>query len=356
MPTLGIAIALLALAVAFIVTRLILGRADSLGLMQQPNFRSSHDVPTPAGGGVGIALGGLVAALPTLVMAPMAALPVVLAGGLLAAIGYADDRQPISAKWRLGAHIALTGGVVASLPIELIALRTGTPDIVVLAILTLAGALWVNLYNFMDGIDGLAGGGAVALLGGGALLAVLGQPELVASPLLWWMLGLAAACIGFLAFNWPPARIFMGDAGSTYLGLMTGFFALVTILGGWLSAWQWLILGALFLADSGTTLLHRAIRFERIWEAHRRHGYQILERRFGAHRRVTLLYLGTTILVLLPLAWLAGERPAIASYIVAGTYGVLIAVLLLVGAGRPLERFQEKLETFPVRKRDERGT
>ena len=137
--------------------------------------------------------------------------------------------------------------------------KFGVPESMLMVIFALAGALWINLFNFMDGIDGLAASEAVFVLAGAALVAFLFEPGVAGDPRLWWMLGLAAACLGFLLLNWPPARIFMGDAGSTYLGLMTAFFALTTGASYWLSVWQWLILGALFLADSLATLARRII-------------------------------------------------------------------------------------------------
>jgi Fuc2NAc and GlcNAc transferase len=188
----------------------------------------------------------------------------------------------------------------------------------------------------MDGIDGLAASEAIFLLAGAALLAYLFEPGIIDDPRLWWMLGLAAACLGFLLLNWPPARIFMGDAGSTYLGLMLAFFALTTMLSFWLTLWQWLILAGLFLADSLTTLARRMLRRERFWEGHKRHAYQALQRRFGSHLTATLLYVGINVLVLLPLAWLAGAYREWGFVIAALTGAALVAAALWAGAGAPL--------------------
>ena len=261
MPTLGLAIAAIAALVSFFTTWFILRRAGKLGLMQQPNGRSSHVAPTPGGGGVGIVAGGSVAGLLMALLLPWLGVPVIMAGILLAFIGYSDDKRPIAARWRLGAQVLLMGAIVAVLPIDQLGLPV--PESVLLVLLTLGGALWINLFNFMDGIDGLAASEAIFLLAGAALLAYLFEPGIIDDPRLWWMLGLAAACLGFLLLNWPPARIFMGDAGSTYLGLMLAFFALTTMLSFWLTLWQWLILAGLFLADSLTTLARRVLRRER---------------------------------------------------------------------------------------------
>jgi Fuc2NAc and GlcNAc transferase len=336
MPTLGLAIAAIAALVSFFTAWFIMRRAGKLGLMQQPNDRSSHVMPTPGGGGVGIVAGGSVAGLLMALLLPWLGVPVIMAGILLAFIGYSDDKRPIAARWRLGAQVLLMGAIVAVLPIDQLGLPV--PESVLLVILTLGGALWINLFNFMDGIDGLAASEAIFLLVGAALLAFLFEPGIVDDPRLWWMLGLAAASFGFLLLNWPPARIFMGDAGSTYLGLMTAFFALSTMLSFWLTPWQWLILAGLFLVDSLTTLARRMLRRERFWEGHKRHAYQALQRRFGSHLKATLLYVGINVIVLLPLAWLAGAYRDWGFAIAAFTVVTLVAAALWAGAGAPLEQ------------------
>lgn len=341
MPSLGFSIAAFAAVVSFLVTFFIMRRAGRLGLMQEPNARSSHVKATPGGGGVGIVVGGTFAGLLVALLVPFLGVPVLMAGVLMAFIGYYDDRRPLAVRWRLGAQVLLMGAIVAVLPLEQLGLPV--PESVLLVVLTIGGALWINLFNFMDGIDGLAASEAIFLLLGAALIAWLIEPAIIDDPRLWWMVGLAGACLGFLALNWPPARIFMGDVGSTYLGLMTAFFALTTMTSFWLSLWQWLILGALFLADSLTTLIRRIVLRERFWEAHRRHAYQALQRRFGSHLKATLLYLAIDIVVLLPLAWLAGKYPAWGLALAALTYVVLVPAALWAGAGAPLEPEAEEI-------------
>lgn len=335
MPTLGLAIAAIAALISFFTAWFVMRRAGRLGLMQQPNGRSSHVMPTPGGGGVGIVAGGSVAGLLMALLLPWLGIPVIMAGILMAFIGYSDDRRPIAARWRLGAQVLLMGAIVAVLPLDQLGIPV--PESVLLVVLTLGGALWINLFNFMDGIDGLAASEAIFLLVGAALLAYLFEPGIIDDPRLWWMLGLAAASFGFLLLNWPPAKIFMGDAGSTYLGLMTAFFALTTMTSFWLSLWQWLILAGLFLADSLTTLVRRMFRRERFWEGHKRHAYQALQRRFGSHLKVTLLYMGINVVLLLPLAWLAGAYRDWGFALTALTYVVLVAAAVWAGAGAPLQ-------------------
>lgn len=346
MAILGLAIAAIALVLSLGVAYFVMKRAGRLGLVQEPTERSSHTRPTPLGGGLGIVAGGSFAGLLAAMLIPWLAVPVLMAGVLIALIGYSDDRRPIAARWRLGAQVLLTGAVVATLPLDALGPQLGlaVPESVLLVVLALSGALWINVFNFMDGIDGLAGTEAIFLLVGGALLAWLAEPLVLEDLRLWWMLGIAAATLGFLLLNWAPARIFMGDTGSTYLGLMIAFFGFSTIASAWLSVWQWLILGALFLADSLTTLARRALNREPVWEAHRRHAYQALQRRFRSHSRVTLLALAMNVLVLLPLSWLAGQLPQWGWLIALVTYAVLVPAAIRAGAGAP-ER-----ESSPLRR------
>ncbi|RZI97761.1 MAG: hypothetical protein EOP39_27715 [Rubrivivax sp.] len=163
------------------------------------------------------------------------------------------------------------------------------------------------------------------------------QPGVLYQGLFWWMAWLAAACFGFLLLNWAPAKIFMGDAGSYFLGFIISFFALATVALGWLSLWQWLILGALFLADATVTLARRLRLRERLFEAHRRHAYQRLSRRWKSHRKATGLYIAINVIWLLPMAALAGDR-YIGLLLALVAYAPVVAMMWMVGAGRPEEK------------------
>lgn len=339
MLTLALIVVLLSGALAFGVALLVRRRATKLGLVQAPNERSSHTVPTPTGGGLGIVAGGTLAGLPMATLDPFVVIPVLVAGLLIAIIGYADDRRSLPVSWRLGGQVLLMGALVALVPTPALQAGLGLPlpEIVLFVLLALAGALWINLFNFMDGIDGLAATEAIFILCAAVVLAVASFPQLQGHPLTLWMLGLAAATAGFLLLNWPPAKLFMGDTGSTYLGLLIAFFALATLASGWLTLSQWLILPATFLADSLTTLGRRLLNREPIWQAHKRHAYQALQRRFGSHRTVTLLYAAIDLVVLLPGAALAGLYPQSGLALVLTVYLLLVPLALLAGAGAPLQ-------------------
>lgn len=342
MPIVALVIGVLAFLAALGATRLVIRHAAHLKLVAVPNHRSSHKAPTPTGGGLAIVAAGTLSGLPFLLTAPTLGLPVLIAGLGMAAVGYVDDRKPLSPQHKLAAQLLLVA--LAPVPLDAVAANFGlaAPDVVLFVIALFGVALWVNLYNFMDGIDGLAGGEAIAVLLGATFLALLQQPEAAGAPLVWWMAGVAMASGGFLVFNWAPARIFMGDTGSTWLGLMIAVFALATISIGWLTAWQWLILVALFLADSLATLGRRAMRGQPLWRAHREHAYQHLARRWGRHDRVTLLYLAIDVLVLLPLAGAAGLWRDAGPAIALATLLILAAAMLIAGAGSGEQADEER--------------
>jgi Fuc2NAc and GlcNAc transferase len=261
--------------------------------------------------------------------------PALLIAGLailLAAIGFIDDRRSIPPRVRLAAQIILAAGMVATLPLDMATLLV--PPVIVGAVLVVAAVYWINIFNFMDGIDGLAASQALVMLLGAAFLALASGTPLNA-PMIWWMFAIAAASLGLLVLNWPPASIFMGDAGSTYLGFMLVYLAYATIAAGWLNLAQWLILSALFVTDATITLLRRATRGEPVFEAHRLHAYQHLSRRWQSHRAVTLLAIAVNVVWLLPLAWAAGTWHGFEPVATALAYGPLIILVALAGAGAP---------------------
>ncbi|HEY9010081.1 MAG TPA: hypothetical protein VIN06_03610 [Devosia sp.] len=328
--------ALVSLAVTFFVMR----NAQYLQVMANPNGRSSHTRPTPSGGGLGIVAGGAVAALSTAASTPWPTVLVLILGLVMAGVGFLDDRRPVPAAYRLAAQLALAGFMAAiCIPATQLAAGLGLPlPGFVVVLLAVAGTVyWVNIFNFMDGIDGIAGSEAAFMLAGAALLAGTVQPALLTQPYFWWLVATAAAGAAFLILNWAPAKIFMGDAGSTFLGFIIAFFALATVALGWLSIWQWLILGALFVTDASVTLVRRLQLKERLFEAHRRHAYQRLSRRWTSHSRATGLYIAINVLWLLPMSALAGDR-YLGLLVAALAYAPLVLLMLRLGAGQPEEK------------------
>lgn len=303
---------LVACLTAWVCGLLVVRNAQKWRLVANPNQRSSHVRPTPNGGGLGVALAGVLTGLCLVWHSHWTWLlgtTVIVISTVLAAIGLIDDLRPMRASYRLGVQFVVSAATLFSMG--------GLPEIerfmdayvsrtVLYVFLLVVIVWWINLFNFMDGIDGLAGSHAVFMLVSGAVLLAWVNPSIMDHPMWWWMLCIAAAALGFLFLNWPPAKIFMGDVGSIYLALMILSLALMSIRYHWISMptglSMWVILGATFVVDATTTLLVRITKGQRWYEAHRSHLYQRLSRRWGAHLPVTTFYVGVNVFWLLPLA------------------------------------------------------
>lgn len=259
------------------------------GVLDRPNPRSSHAVPTPRGGGIAVA--GAILAAWIAVLAAAGALRetwVVLAAALgLALLSWRDDRAGLPVHVRLAGHAVAVLAALWSMPEAAGLFGAWLPAWLGLAAVALAWLWFVNLFNFMDGIDGLAGGEALSLGLGVAAVALLAG----ADSALWAMAGaVVAAALGFLVWNWQPARIFLGDVGSVPLGFLLGYLLLrLAQAGQWRAA---LILPLYFLADASITLALRAARGERVWQAHRDHFYQRAVAGGMSHAQVAVLALG----------------------------------------------------------------
>lgn len=330
---LALAVAALSLALTALLRRYALWRR----LLDIPNARSSHAAPTPRGGGAAIVasfFAALAAANHMGMLSPALVWTLMGAGGLVALAGLIDDHGHFAARWRLLAHFIAAAACLYALPEHPGLFGAAHPSSGgSLALLVCGEVLYLvwmlNLYNFMDGIDGIAGTEAICASLGGALLFLSGgAPGLAAAPLL-----LAAAVAGFLYWNWPPARIFMGDVGSGFLGFALGLLPLHAALQAPTLFWGWMILLAVFICDASLTLARRALAGARIHEAHRSHAYQHAARRWG-HRSVTLAVAAINIFWLLPLALAAALgyiHPAIG---VATAYAPLLALAWALDAGR----------------------
>ncbi|MGH8501288.1 MAG: MraY family glycosyltransferase [Gammaproteobacteria bacterium] len=304
--------------------------------LDAPGPRSSHSEPMPQSGGAAIVVPFLCAAL---VLFLFGAMPSMLfmalfgGGAAVAAIGLWDDRTPVPAGLRIAVHFAASAwamyclGGLSPLPFGDISLDLGPAGYVAGAV---AGAWLLNLYNFMDGIDGLAAGEAIAVLGCACLIIAAANPD---ESLLYLGL-LGAATLGFLPWNWPPARIFMGDIGSGFLGFGLAVLAIYTANSGALSIWSWVILLSVFIVDATVTLLRRIINGERWYLAHRSHAYQHAAIRWRSHQSVTLAVLAIDVVWLLPLAWYVNNHSD-SGVVVAGlALAPLIILALALGAGK----------------------
>ena len=299
-----------------------------------PNVRSSHTVPTPRGGGVGIVLIFLLVVLWLIYRGSLAGnLGWALIGGgfAVALTGLLDDHFHLSVWVRLLIHFAAAGWALWQVngmgPLHLgwIVWNWGWLG----QFFALVGLVWmINLYNFMDGIDGLAGIEALCVSGFGALLmAWSGLPGLSSLAM-----ALAAASAGFLVWNWPPARIFMGDAGSGFLGFVFGVLAISSAKERPGLLWPWLILLAVFIVDSMITLVRRLIAGARWYEAHRSHAYQQAALQQG-HLKVILTAAVINVAWLFPLAWGSSVWPASAPLFAAIAAAPLIYTAFRYHAG-----------------------
>lgn len=304
------------------------------GMLDVPNTRSSHSRPTPRGGGLAmvlaIALGLMGLGSWSAVDAGIFLLPGI-AGMGVAGIGYLDDKRSVPAMPRFGVHLLAATIAAATLlnQSEALPLVDGVPGWLALAISVL-GIVWsINLFNFMDGIDGIAGSQAVFVAGAAAMLA---SPDANA-----WTGACAltaGAGLGFLAWNWPPAKIFMGDVGSGFLGFWLAILALGMHLAGTLSLWTSITLGSVFIADSTVTLIRRLIRAERWYQAHRSHAYQRLARRWASHLKVTGLLWGINLFFILPLAGVSAFWPQTGIWIACAVLLALALGCWAAGAGK----------------------
>jgi Fuc2NAc and GlcNAc transferase len=332
---------LAAFVLAFVLTALVRKQAVAHGVFDIPNDRSSHRVPTPRGGGIAIALSTLAASIFLLWRGALdLQLFLALTGGgiVVAFVGYLDDRRPLSARIRLAAHLAAALWALVCLG-GLPPMRFGD-HIVSLGwagyVVGALGIAWtVNLFNFMDGIDGIAASEAVCIAWGAVLLAlVMAQPLAVSAMAMVF----GAVCCGFLVWNWPPAKIFMGDVGSGYLGYVLVVLALGAARGNPTALAVWVILGGVFFCDAFITLMRRLARGERVYQAHRSHAYQCLARRWGNHRSVTVAVVCVNLLWLLPCAWFAAARPGLGGWMVLVAFLPLVLVVLGVSVGRRAHR------------------
>ena len=328
---------LAALVASFLLTGALRRYAVRVDLMDIPNDRSSHEVPTPRGGGVAIVvvfLAGLVALGLWGVVSITGLLALGLGGAVVAGIGWLDDHRDVPARWRLLVHLAaavwvvvLAGGAPA-LALPGVSWDWGWFGAVVLALFV---AWLLNLYNFMDGIDGIAGIEAITVAGpAAAMLWWLGASEWATVAAL-----LAAASLGFLAWNWPPAKIFMGDAGSGFIGFMLAALAVLTWAKADLSIWAWLILLGVFIVDATITLVRRVVQGEKFYEAHRSHAYQHASRHYNRHLPVTVAVGVINLLWLTPLAFTAAYLPEWGIVLLLIAWLPLVLVCLRFDAGLP---------------------
>ena len=314
MSTLELAVPAVA---AFAITAAIaalLSRAPISIALDQPNDRSLHSRPVPRTGGLAV-LAGIAAGVALSSWMPSVTILGALA--LLLAVSFLDDLRGLPVAARLACHFAAAAAVARSMP---------AAEVATVVVVTLAIAWAINAYNFMDGSDGMAGGMAVTGFAAyGWIAAAAGDAGFAAANL-----SAAAAAAAFLLFNFHPARIFMGDAGSVPLGFLAAVLGLTGWERGLWSPWLPLLVFSLFLADATATLARRMLAGERFWQAHHDHYYQRLIRMGWSHRRTAIgayaLMLGAAAIALT----LSGESGTLQALVAAGWFAVLAAVMIAI--------------------------
>jgi Fuc2NAc and GlcNAc transferase len=321
-----------AAAAAAILTALLIALARRSSILAIPNARSSHEVPTPTLGGVAIALPVLAWTASRIGQDPLV-WAVLGGGGLLAALGLVDDLRDLKARVRLPIQCAAAALAVWALPIvmplEVVPFSINVWWLIVA--FNFVFILWmVNLYNFMDGIDGIAACQCIVYCAG---VLLLGRVDAFAAELLWLLLGAAA---GFLWFNRSPARIFMGDVGSALLGFLLAIIALTLDARRQMPLIASLILLAGFWFDATYTLCVRILSGQRFTSAHRSHLYQKCAQLLG-HGRTTTMFTVFAVVWLMPLAWFVMRMPNFSIAWLALAIAPLLIASIRLRAGHPDE-------------------
>lgn len=292
------------------VTALGIHYAHRRNLIDQPGQRRSHAQPTPRGGGIGIVTAVLVLFAAEMRILPREALPDLLACwialALVAAVGWIDDHRGLGARWRILAHalaaLIVIGGMLDPATIHADGMASGSPGVAYAVVLSLIGLslMWsINLHNFMDGIDGLLTMQSLFVFLALALLMFAAGADADA----WHLCALAAAVAGFAPFNFPRARVFMGDVGSGTLGLLVGIAVLRQLTVSEVEPFSGLIACSAFVVDASCNLASRMLRGKRWYSAHREHLYQWMARADMSHARVVAWYMGWNLFIVAPVLW-----------------------------------------------------
>jgi UDP-N-acetylmuramyl pentapeptide phosphotransferase/UDP-N-acetylglucosamine-1-phosphate transferase len=318
------AIALTTGLVSYLAIRALIPILQRRRVFAYPNERSLHQVPTPRGGGIAVICPVLLAwaLCARWGWVPPGVSTVIFGAVLLALVSWIDDLHDLSPLPRL-----LAQGAAVVLGLFALPARGGLSTAAGFAATGLLWVWWINLFNFMDGIDGIAGSEAVAIGVGLLLFATAGTG--VDPALAMLAAAVIGAALGFLVWNWPPARIFLGDF-SAPLGYLLGFLLLdLAIRGHWKIA---VILPLYFLADATITLARRLVRGERIWQAHREHFYQKAVRRGLGHADVVKRIIAAD-LMLIGCGWAAENGWGTASLAVSAATVIVAMATLSRGTG-----------------------
>lgn len=302
-------------------------------LLDIPNQRSSHQTPVPRGGGLSVvaAFALFMYGLYLLDWANSKQLLILSTGLLVAGIGFWDDHRPIAARWRFLVHALAALAALLLLPgMPEILFGTQTINLGLTGYaLGLVFLIWsLNLFNFMDGIDGIAASEALFVA-----TALAGLIFPLDSRLAMMAAGLGVCSLGFLIWNWPPAKIFMGDVGSGFIGFTLGLLILSMAHLDSNFLYIGLILFAVFIVDASYTLGYRFIDGQQWYAAHCSHAYQQAAKRYG-HRRILISVWAINLFWLLPLAFMAYRIPQSSGLLLAIAYLPLLIIAIVFSAGK----------------------
>jgi Fuc2NAc and GlcNAc transferase len=331
-----LAVGAVTLVITWVLTGSVHRYALRRGLLDLPNPRSSHERPVPRGGGLAIVvvtLTGIVVAAWMGCVPARTAMALVGGGGAVALIGWLDDRHGLAPPVRAAIQVCAALWALAWLG-GFPHLRWGATVLQLgpagWAVATI-GIVWgINFYNFMDGIDGLAAGEAVMVSASVIFLLGGARPDILVPVAL-----VGSTSAGFLLWNWPPARIFLGDVGSAFLGYQFAVLAVISENSGALTVAGWLLLLGVFFVDATLTVARRIAKGEPWYHAHRSHAYQRAVQAGFSHRTVTLAVLGLD-LVLAGLTWVGVTDPARMPAMIGLGGILLLAAYLLVERRKPM--------------------
>lgn len=332
-----LAVAAPAFVAAVVLTGLARRVALRRGLIDVPNERSSHVTPTPRGGGLAIVVVTLsgAALLAGAGVLPSGVMLAVLGGALVAWVGWLDDRAGVPVPMRLLAHFAAAAWALwwlGGMPMLIVGHESASLGAFGSLLAGVAIVWAVNLTNFMDGIDGLAGTEAATVSLTAAALLAAADPGVAALAAVT-----GGAALGFLGWNWQPARVFLGDVGSGFLGYILAVLGVASENHGTLPVGVWILLYMVFAVDGTVTLLRRAARGERWYAAHRSHAYQRAVQAGWSHARVTLAVFALNVALGLLACWAAGDRSRLGA---ALSLSIVVCGVAYAAVGRvqPVDR------------------
>ncbi len=332
------------------ITSLIRKFSKILGLVDVPNSRSSHNIPTATGGGVAIVISFFCAIsylwishyIPTIYYIAFigTCFPITI-------ISLIDDYKTVANRWKFLVQLIACTWAVLLLQADKEALdifhtrimlgeyeksldQFSSQSIIIHFISIILLAWLLNLYNFMDGIDGLAASEGVFACCGASFIVYSANDMTISI----WLLCLMFSILGFIILNWPPAKIFMGDVGSVFIGSALGIFILVTANANVMTIWSWLILLAVFFTDASFTLARRFLRKDKWYRPHRTHAFQLAAIQYKSHKVVTLAILVINIFWLFPLAYFASKYEVYRIIISVLAYSPILIIVWYFNAGK----------------------